>query len=85
MGETRHKRTPDHASGSRSIRPGSEWVPTPGDCPMSGRLRGPAAWLLVSITAAMMTFILGPLLVTIATSISNTQYIIFPPRGFIVA
>jgi putative spermidine/putrescine transport system permease protein len=52
---------------------------------MSGRLRGPAAWLLVAITAAMMVFILAPLLVTIATSISNTAYIIFPPRGFTVA
>ena len=51
---------------------------------MSGRLHGPAAWLLVSVTAAMMLFILAPLLVTIATSISNTQYIIFPPRGFTV-
>ena len=49
---------------------------------MSSRLHGPAAWLLVSITAVMMVFILAPLLVTIATSISDTQYIIFPPRGF---
>jgi putative spermidine/putrescine transport system permease protein len=49
---------------------------------MSGRLHGPAAWLLVSVTLAMMLFILAPLLVTIATSISDTQYIIFPPRGF---
>jgi len=51
---------------------------------MSGRLHGPAAWLLVSITTAMMIFILAPLVVTVATSISNTQYIIFPPRGFTV-
>jgi putative spermidine/putrescine transport system permease protein len=49
---------------------------------MSGRLYGPAAWLLVSVTLAMMLFILAPLLVTIATSVSDTQYIIFPPRGF---
>jgi putative spermidine/putrescine transport system permease protein len=49
---------------------------------MSGRMNGPAGWLLVSVTLAMMLFILAPLLVTIATSISNTQYIIFPPRGF---
>ena len=49
---------------------------------MSGRLQGPAAWLLVSVTLVMMLFILAPLLVTIATSISDTQYIIFPPRGF---
>jgi putative spermidine/putrescine transport system permease protein len=49
---------------------------------MSGRLHGPAGWLLVSVTAVMMMFILAPLLVTVTTSISNTQYIIFPPRGF---
>ena len=29
----------------------------------------------------MMAFILAPLLVTLATSISNTEYIVFPPRG----
>ena len=51
---------------------------------MSGRLHGPAAWLLVSITTVAMIFILAPLLVTIATSISDTQYIVFPPRGFTV-
>ena len=51
---------------------------------MSGRLKGPAAWLLFPLTAATMIFILAPLVVTIATSISNTQYIIFPPRGFTV-
>lgn len=49
---------------------------------MNNRLHGPAAWLLVPITLAMMIFILAPLLVTIATSISDTQYVIFPPRGF---
>ena len=49
---------------------------------MTNRLHGPAAWLLVSLTLAMMLFILAPLLVTIAMSISDTQYIIFPPRGF---
>src|SRR3954469_25979226 len=73
----------DRAGGEFCIDPHSR--PTPECCPMSGRLHGPAAWLLVSITAAMMIFILAPLLVTIATSISNTQYIIFPPRGFTVA
>src|SRR3954451_21853001 len=73
----------DRAGGKFCLGPPPR--PTPGDRPMSGRLHGPAAWLLVSITAAMMIFILAPLLVTIATSISNTQYIIFPPRGFPVA
>ena len=51
---------------------------------MSGRLHGPAAWLLLSVTAAMMIFILAPLLVTVAISISDTPYIVFPPRGFTV-
>jgi putative spermidine/putrescine transport system permease protein len=49
---------------------------------MNTRLHGPAAWLLVSVTLAMMLFILAPLLVTIAISITDTQYIVFPPRGF---
>jgi putative spermidine/putrescine transport system permease protein len=49
---------------------------------MSSRLHGPAAWLLVSITAVMMIFILAPLLVTVAISITNTAFITFPPRGF---
>ena len=49
---------------------------------MSPRLHGPAAWLLSLVTVLMMAFILAPLLVTLATSISDTEYIIFPPRGF---
>jgi len=49
---------------------------------VSPRLHGPAAWLLSLVTVLMMAFILAPLLVTLATSISNTEYIIFPPRGF---
>ena len=47
-------------------------------CVMSSRLNGPAAWLLVPITVAMMIFILAPLLVTVAISISDTPYIVFP-------
>ncbi|MEJ0015214.1 MAG: ABC transporter permease [Acetobacteraceae bacterium] len=49
---------------------------------MSGRLRGPIAWLLFPVTAAMMVFILAPLLVTVAISFSDTAYVVFPPRGF---
>ncbi len=49
---------------------------------MSGRLQGPAAWLLGALTAIVMIFILAPLLVTVATSVSNTEYIVFPPHGF---
>ena len=51
---------------------------------MSNRLSGPVAWLLFPITAAMMIFILAPLLVTVAISISDTPYVVFPPRGFTI-
>src|SRR5271168_3767610 len=36
----------------------------------------------VALTAAMVVFILAPLLVTVAISISDTQFVVFPPRGF---
>jgi putative spermidine/putrescine transport system permease protein len=49
---------------------------------MSNRLGGPITWLLVSVTDAMVIFILAPLLVTVAISISDTPYVVFPPRGF---
>jgi putative spermidine/putrescine transport system permease protein len=49
---------------------------------MSSRINGPAAWLLFPLTAATMIFILAPLLVTVAISISDTPYVVFPPRGF---
>jgi putative spermidine/putrescine transport system permease protein len=49
---------------------------------MNSRLNGPVAWLLLPITAAMMIFILAPLLVTVAISIGNTPFVTFPPRGF---
>jgi putative spermidine/putrescine transport system permease protein len=49
---------------------------------MSNHLNGPVVWLLFSVTAAMVIFILAPLLVTIAISISDTPYVVFPPRGF---
>jgi putative spermidine/putrescine transport system permease protein len=49
---------------------------------MSSRLTGPVAWLLLPITAAMMLFILAPLLVTVAISFGDTPYVVFPPRGF---
>jgi putative spermidine/putrescine transport system permease protein len=49
---------------------------------MSNHLTGPIVWLLFSVTAAMAIFILAPLLVTIAISISDTAYVVFPPRGF---
>ncbi len=49
---------------------------------MKNRLSGPIAWLLFPVTVAMMIFILAPLLVTVAISISDTPYVVFPPRGF---
>jgi putative spermidine/putrescine transport system permease protein len=49
---------------------------------MTHRLGGPIAWLLFPVTAAMMIFILAPLLVTVAISFSDTEYVVFPPRGF---
>lgn len=49
---------------------------------MNSRLSGPIAWLSWPVTAAMMVFILAPLLVTVAISVSNTQFVTFPPRGF---
>jgi putative spermidine/putrescine transport system permease protein len=49
---------------------------------MSARLNGPLAWLLVLITAAVMVFILAPLLVTVAISVGTSQFAAFPPRGF---
>ncbi len=49
---------------------------------MTNRLVGPFAWLLLPITATVMIFILAPLLVTVAISISDTTFVTFPPRGF---
>lgn len=49
---------------------------------MSSRLRGPLAWLLVLVTAAMLIFTLAPLVVTVAISFSDTAFVVFPPRGF---
>jgi putative spermidine/putrescine transport system permease protein len=49
---------------------------------MSNRLTGPLAWLLLPITATAMVFILAPLVVTVAISISDTAFVAFPPRGF---
>jgi putative spermidine/putrescine transport system permease protein len=49
---------------------------------MSTRLSGGAAWLLYSVTAAMMLFVLAPLAVVVAMSVSPTAFATFPPRGF---
>lgn len=52
---------------------------------MNARLNGPIAWLLLPITAVTMLFILAPLLVTVAISVTTTQFVTFPPRGFTLA
>jgi putative spermidine/putrescine transport system permease protein len=49
---------------------------------MSDRAGGPLSLVLVVLTAAMVVFILAPLLVTVAISVSDTQFVVFPPRGF---
>ena len=49
---------------------------------MNSRLNGPIVWLLTLITAAVMVFILAPLLVTVAISIGTSPFATFPPRGF---
>lgn len=49
---------------------------------MSGRLSGPGAWALYFITAMMMVFILAPLIVVIAMSVSDSYFVSFPPQGF---
>jgi putative spermidine/putrescine transport system permease protein len=51
---------------------------------MSNHLTGPVVWLLFAVTVAMVIFILAPLLVIIAISISDTPYVVFPPRGFTI-
>jgi putative spermidine/putrescine transport system permease protein len=52
---------------------------------MKGRLSGPIGWLTVPITLAAIIFILAPLAVVIALSVSDTPYIVFPPHGFTMA
>jgi ABC-type spermidine/putrescine transport system permease subunit II len=49
---------------------------------MSTDLRSPLAWLLLPVTGLVMAFILAPLVVTVAMSVSDTPYVVFPPRGF---
>jgi len=49
---------------------------------MSARLTGPGAWILYLITAMLMVFILAPLAVVIAMSVSDSYFVSFPPQGF---
>jgi putative spermidine/putrescine transport system permease protein len=49
---------------------------------MSTRLSGGAAWLVYPVTLATMLFVLAPLAVIVAMSVSGTAFATFPPRGF---
>ena len=51
---------------------------------MNGRPVAASA-LLYSITAATLVFMAAPLLVTMSLSVSDTQFVAFPPRGFTLA
>ena len=49
---------------------------------MGGRLSGGTAWVVYGITAAVMVFVLAPLLVAVSISFSNSPFATFPPQGF---
>jgi putative spermidine/putrescine transport system permease protein len=52
---------------------------------MNARLTGGMAWLLYTWTAAIMLFVLAPLAVIMAMSVSSSAFAAFPPRGFTLA
>jgi putative spermidine/putrescine transport system permease protein len=43
------------------------------------------AWVLYPLTAAVMLFVLAPLAVIVAMSVSGSAFATFPPRGFTLA
>jgi putative spermidine/putrescine transport system permease protein len=49
---------------------------------MNNALRGKAAMALYVITAAMMTFLLAPILLVMIISFSDGYFVSFPPTGF---
>lgn len=49
---------------------------------MDERFSGPGVWILYAITLAMMIFILSPLVLVMAVSVSDSYFVTFPPRGF---
>jgi putative spermidine/putrescine transport system permease protein len=51
---------------------------------MSGRSIAGSV-LLYTVTSATLLFIAAPLLVTISLSVSDTQFVTFPPKGFTLA
>src|ERR1700739_1660615 len=46
------------------------------------RFSGLGAYILYAITVAMMIFILAPLLLVMAVSVSDSYFVTFPPQGF---
>ncbi len=52
---------------------------------MNARFAGGMAWLLYPLTAATMIFVLAPLAVIIAMSVSGNTFASFPPRGLTLA
>ncbi|HEY3846610.1 MAG TPA: ABC transporter permease [Acetobacteraceae bacterium] len=52
---------------------------------MSTRLSGSAALLLYPVTVAVLAFVLAPLAVIVAMSVSASAFATFPPRGFTLA
>jgi putative spermidine/putrescine transport system permease protein len=49
---------------------------------MDERFSGVGAWILYAITTAMMIFIMAPLLLVMAVSVSDSYFVTFPPQGF---
>ena len=52
---------------------------------MNGRLSGGLAWVMYPLTAATMIFVIAPLAVIVAMSVSASPFAAFPPRGFTLA
>ena len=49
---------------------------------MDEHFSGFGAYVLYAITTAMMVFILAPLLLVMAVSVSDSYFVTFPPQGF---
>jgi len=49
---------------------------------MDERFSGLGAFILYAITTAMMIFIMAPLLLVMAVSVSDSYFVTFPPQGF---
>jgi putative spermidine/putrescine transport system permease protein len=52
---------------------------------VSSRLSAGSGWLLYGFTGAVMVFMLAPLVVIVAMSVSAAPFASFPPRGFTLA